>query len=259
MEKLIEKLKNCEFIYKKHFCETNYHDKMIQFKDSKLSDMYAHNYFYISDIIDEHFLSEMINQKISDNKIINEPFLQIEFDGVFNNYSKLLIKPMLSVLDYMYFDLTEEINFKFNQDTVCKKADTEIIMNDAVKIGILANESSMGHDFAKRRIMRKKEVYLDDKNKLDLYVVYYKGEVVGKCEFLRHNDIVKIEDFDVYEPYQRKGIGSALVYHLLCKAKEEKCKYAYLITEQDDTAKDMYKKLGFKKISEKTELFFKLK
>jgi len=31
---------------------------------------------------------------------------------------------------------------------------------------------------------------------------------------------------------------------------------AYLITDSDDTAKDMYKKCGFSKIGEKTELHY---
>jgi spore maturation protein CgeE len=35
-------------------------------------------------------------------------------------------------------------------------------------------------------------------------------------------------------------------------------KIAYLITDSDDTAKDMYTKCGFTKVWQKTILFFKL-
>jgi len=32
----------------------------------------------------------------------------------------------------------------------------------------------------------------------------------------------------------------------------------YLVTDEEDTVKEMYRKCGFRKIGEKTDLFFKL-
>ncbi|MEK6265253.1 MAG: GNAT family N-acetyltransferase [Clostridium sp.] len=68
-----------------------------------------------------------------------------------------------------------------------------------------------------------------------------------------------MEDFDILKNYQRKGFGTSLLKYLLEEAKDNSVKFVYLITDSGDTAKDMYKKCGFKKAGEKTELFFNLK
>jgi len=71
-------------------------------------------------------------------------------------------------------------------------------------------------------------------------------------------NIAKIEDFDILEEYQRKGFGTSVLKHLLMEANKSNVELGYLITESDDTAKDMYKKCGLRKVGEKNELFFKL-
>ncbi len=73
-----------------------------------------------------------------------------------------------------------------------------------------------------------------------------------------NDKIAKLEDFDIYEKYQRMEFGTSVVEYLLNEAKQNNSEIMYLITDSDDTAKDMYTKCGFKKAGQKTELFFNL-
>ncbi|MCB2290896.1 GNAT family N-acetyltransferase [Clostridium sp. CS001] len=107
-------------------------------------------------------------------------------------------------------------------------------------------------------IYRKSEVYTKSNSNLDLYVCNYRGIPIGNCELMLNSDIAKIEDFDILNDYQRKGFGTSVVKYLLEEAKENSVEFVYLITDSVDTAKEMYKKCGFKKAGEKTELFFDL-
>ena len=77
-------------------------------------------------------------------------------------------------------------------------------------------------------------------------------------EMLSTIGVAKIEDFDVLPKYQRKGYGSALLKEIICIALEQNARIIYLVTDEDDTAKEMYLKIGFEKVGEKTQLFFTL-
>lgn len=68
----------------------------------------------------------------------------------------------------------------------------------------------------------------------------------------------KIEDFDIIEIHQKKkGFGSHVLRKLLqiCE-KKESVDEAYLVTDHNDTARDMYSKCGFELIGERRELMF---
>lgn len=73
--------------------------------------------------------------------------------------------------------------------------------------------------------------------------------------FLNDN-VAKIEDFDVAPEMQRKGFGTTILKEMVLIAIEHGAKIIYLITDNDDTAKDMYKKCGMIKVGEKTELIY---
>jgi len=91
--------------------------------------------------------------------------------------------------------------------------------------------------------------------------VDHNGNRVVAISFGPDNVIIvvgRIEDFDILQKYQRKGFGTSVLKHLLEEARANCVEFVYLITDSGDTAKEMYKKCGFKKAGEKTELFFDL-
>lgn len=255
----IEELKYVEEEYKKHFCKISEDEKYIRFSDENIADMYWHNYIYIKSKISIDELKDFVSIELKKRKIENHNFLRIEFDFSINDdFLDFPIVPDVTTYDYMYIQIRDDQSFKYNEKSEVKLAASKEILEDGIEVDVLANGPSMGMEWARKRILRKANVYQDNKNKLDFYVCYTPNEVAGKCEYLLHNDIVKIEDFDIYEKFQRKGHGSAMINHLLNKAKHDNASLVYLITDKDDTAKKMYEKCGFKKIGEKKELFFDL-
>ncbi len=132
------------------------------------------------------------------------------------------------------------------------KADEYEILTAGINVDILANQQHMGEDFAKRRIERKSEVYRSTDTNLDLFVCYADNKPIGNCELLHNDNIVKIEDFDILTDYQRKGYGTQFLKFLLEEAHKYGSEIAYLVTDQEDSAKEMYTKCGFSKVGENT-------
>ncbi|MCG8572765.1 MAG: GNAT family N-acetyltransferase [Spirochaetes bacterium] len=258
----LEKMLTTEIEYVKKFSCWEEDEQIIRFWDDKISDMYSHNFTYIkSDIMQDNF-NQIILTELERRKAENATFLRLAMDFPIDlqRLEQLPLQPELTSYDYMYFDI-KNMEFPVSQVKQCsiKKAVTKEIMADGIYINIQANGPAMEWDFAKRRINRKSEVYWDMESQLDLYVCYLENKPVGICELLTANDIAKIEDFDIYKDYQRMGLGTAVLKYLLDEIRAKKIDTAYLITESADTAKDMYKKCGFKKAGEKNELFFNLR
>jgi len=113
----------------------------------------------------------------------------------------------------------------------------------------------MGEEFAIKRSKRKMEVYKDNPD-LNLYVCYKGKEPIGKCELFIKDGIAKIEDFDIIEEFQKQGYGTSMLHKLLEESLNAGADIAYLITDNFDTAKDMYKKCGFSICGIKTSILF---
>jgi spore maturation protein CgeE len=257
---MFSKFAETEIVYTKKFTE-NYEDNdIIRFYDNDLHDMHMHNFTYIKNNVCRDKFTKIILQELEKRKDENAKFLRIEFNFAVEEdfISNLPQIPEVTKYDYMYIDPNMSEYLTGNEECIIKKAISEKVLKEGIEADILANESAMGTEFARKRIYRKSEVYKQLHSNLDLYVCNYNGIAIGNCELMLSNDIAKIEDFDILKKYQRKRFGTSLLKHLLKEAKANGVKIVYLITDSDDTAKDMYKKCGFKKAGEKTELFFNL-
>lgn len=93
---------------------------------------------------------------------------------------------------------------------------------------------------------------------MDTYICYYDKIPVGSCQLFLYNGIAKIEDFTVSPEYQRRGIGTTILKYVIDIALSKKAELIYLSADEDDTAKEMYEKLGFEKVSESYALVYKL-
>ena len=261
IENMFNKFTNTEIVYTKKFTQNCEDDDIIMFYDNILPDMYMHNFTFIKNSVCKERFIKIILEELENRKKEKADFLRIEFNFSINeDYIKdLPIVPQVSKYDYMYIEPKISEYRTGNKGCIIKKAISEEVLKDGIEVDILANEAAMGSEFARKRIYRKSEVYKQHDSNLDLYVCYYNGAAIGNCEFMRNKDIAKIEDFDILESYQRKGFGTSVIKQLLEEAKEQGVEFVYLITDSDDTAKEMYKKCGFKKAGEKTELFFELR
>ncbi|HYE10629.1 MAG TPA: GNAT family N-acetyltransferase [Patescibacteria group bacterium] len=249
---------NTEIEYVKCFSEYDEQQSIIRFWDDRLPDMYGCNYTFIKDKPNQDKLIELISNEITIRKFTNKKFLQIETNFVIEpEVINALPESRVTIMDYMHIETDNYNRIKSREDALVLCATTEDILRDGIAVDLQANIPVMG-EFAKRRIARKSEVYRDLNKALDLYVCYDKGLPIGNCELFTLANIAKIEDFDIIEQYQRKGFGSTVLKHLLTHLYNNGIQDAYLVTDASDTAKDMYSKCGFKRISQKYQLFFSL-
>lgn len=119
------------------------------------------------------------------------------------------------------------------------------------------DEESLGKDFCTRRSYRRGKVYVSDKE-VNSYICYHNGNIIGNCDLFIDNGVAKIEDFAVIPKYQRNGYGTTILKSLIDIAIKENCHLIYIVTDEEDTAKEMYQKNGFNKIGGRIDLFFKL-
>lgn len=246
-----------EIDYTKHFSKMKEYQHYYEFSDEKLPGMYVHNFIMFKENINPAIVYNTIKIQLQKRKANKADFLRVEFNHPVNLsfIDKLIIKPDVEVYDYMMIETSKFDELKGNAFGVLKLATNDTIYEDGRIVDIEANKKDIGRDFATRRIQRKLISYKGYKT-LEFYVCYVNNIAIGNCEFCYNDEVVKIEDFDILKAYQRKGYGTYVLKELLHKAFNKGLSNAYVITESNDIAKDMYKKCGLVKVGEKTELIF---
>ncbi|WP_105616311.1 GNAT family N-acetyltransferase [Vallitalea okinawensis] len=257
---MLDKIKSAEVAYITQFTENDVGHEVIRYYDDKLPDMYMHNFTFIKEGVSKESIRNIILDELNRRKTEKADFLRVDcnFSIDAEIIESLPQAPDVEIYDFMYIEPKMGEHLHGNEGAIIKKAISEKVLKEGKDVDILANQSNMGTEFAHRRIERKSEIYNQQDSGIDLFVCYDNDIPVGNCELMLHNDIAKIEDFDILESHQRKGFGTSVLKHLLKEAHQHGVRYAYLLTDSGDSAKEMYKKCGFKKVGVKTELFFEL-
>lgn len=257
---MLNKLYATEIEYTKCFSEYFETDNYIKFWDDNLTDMWGHNYTYVKQNMAKDDLKDFILREIEQGRNEKKSFFRVEANFPIEDsvYKSLPINPTILKYDYMYISPESYSLLKGNENCVIKNATAPKVLEDGIKADLIISSPAMGEDFANRRIHRKAKVYSDPNVNLDLYVCYHKDKPIGNCELFINGNISKIEEFSVMDEYQKKGFGTSVIKHLLKQSKVSNVEIAYLITDNADTAKEMYNKCGFTKVGEKFELFFSL-
>lgn len=254
-----EKIIECEFEYTKCFSEFFENENIIRFRDNELKDMYCHNYTYIKKALSEIELKCIIQDEISLRLSEKSNFCNIFFNSVVSSslLTNLKYKPEISTTGYYSFDISHFSKLNALSGCTIKKVNNEEMVDDILFCDLQYDENNVGKDFCTRRCYRRGKVYVSDKG-VNSYVCYHNGNIIGNCDLFMDKGVAKIEDFVVIPTYQRKGYGRTILKSLIDIAIKENSHTIYLITDEDDTAKEMYQKIGFNKIGKRTELFFKL-
>ncbi|MBD7913255.1 MULTISPECIES: GNAT family N-acetyltransferase [Clostridium] len=258
---MYELLKETEIEYVRCFSKEEKEGFVTKFSDESFQDSYANNLTILNKTVDDKIKVEIINNEIYKSKKEKRDFLLFEVDGEISKevIKKLNISPTsIDKLDYMKIETAEYIKINQRGDCVVKEVKTDEEYSDIIKINILDYAPLVGRSYSRRRIKRKVDVYKESSNNLSCFISYLEDEPVGSCELLWNKDVAKIEDFGVLKEYQNQGVGKSILRNMLKKSYDDGVKTAYVITENKGRAKEMYKKLGFKKIGEKTQLIFSL-
>jgi len=253
---MLKTIHQAELAYIKEFTESTETDQVIIFSDPTLAGMDHHNFTYIKEGYSPETLKSIIDNEvkrryenahtsaffISDFKIDEKFFQKYPYEIEFLQFI------------YMATSTTNAMSLKTQMDFHVLKATNDKILEDGIAIDIEANTPYMG-DFAKARIQRKAEIYKNKNAKTNLYVGYHKGQAIGNCELFIHDTIAKLEDFDIINAYQRKGFGTHFLKRLLEETEKVGVHQLFLVTDQADTAQEMYKKNHFQVIGYKYEVF----
>lgn len=256
---MINKLKNMELEYVRCFSDEKEFENHIEFRDRIFRDTYTSNVSIIKSTVDDCELIDIINNEFKIFKRRGRDFLNLEINKYVSSevIKKFLKRPKR--IDRFNYLLIESANCKpleKKQSIYLKRVEEREEFKSLIDINVKDNEKILGKSYSLYRIKRKVKAYRDDKNNLESYLCYYKETPIGSCEVLRIDNICKIEDVGILEKYRGNGFGTYMIKSLL----EDNCKkgieYTYLITERNGVAEKLYKKLGFIKFAEKTQLIW---
>ena len=251
------KMINTELEYLKCFCQYENRGSFTEFSDPQISDMYSHNLIYLTQPLSPEKFREIVNAELIKRKEEGHNFLNLRFDFPFDPAFLKGVEHQpqwMTTYGFYYFPLTE-------YDKLNPRKDCEIIplnskhLDEAIQLDLEVGEEECGADFVKRRFERRSKVYLAP-GPIENYLLIHNDRVIGHMDLFIKDSVMKIEDFDITPALQRNGFGTFMLKEAVKIALKNKLDLVYLITGEEDTAKDMYRKCGMKLDSTSSEIPF---
>lgn len=254
---LKDKIRLAEFAYLSCFSTYTEDRTAVRFRDEQLPDMYMHNLTQLKKHMDADALLSFIASELEEARQSGKTFLHIMLDEMIDEKTleKIHSGPQITYYLFMTAPVDHYRKIPLNPRAVVKPADDDQTYDDGRLVDLESNAPATGEDFAKRKSSRKANAFRQHPN-LSLYVCYAKDKPVGKCEMLVDREMAKMEDFDVLEQYRGQGYGSAIMRRMMEDAMNAGARTFYLMTESDNTAREMYEKYGFTTRGYRTSLLF---
>lgn len=256
----LESLHRCVNSFTACFSEVFQDETLIRFRDNTIGDMYDHNYTVIKKGHDAAKLHSIIQEEIKRCISEGKDYCQIRVDSNMDAESLVVFGLMPEITCYGLYCMDDFRNFRGHGNTNCKiyRVDSSTRACDRGNIELTGYQNSFGKDFCIRKATRNAIVYLAEGG-VDSYICYADAHPVGKADLFVCGNTAMIEDFDVIPEVQRKGYGTALLRYMSELAFRGRVETVLLVTDMDDTAKDMYIKLGFTYVPGYIQVFYHLK
>lgn len=257
---MLDSIIKAEEKYVASYCNEEDFGDYKRYNDDLIKDMYSHNFILIDKDVEEERIHQIISQEIKDRKSKGHGFLRVVSHSKISKEFLIQFKQLSESESYVYYGRQTETYSQLSQKENVKvvRVTDDLTAEHGRCVDIAANYTFMTMEFAIRRIDRNMKVYRDEKKPIDLYVCYDGIEPVGNCELMIGDDIAKIEDFDILEMHQKKGYGTCVLRDLFARCYRKGIPYAYLVTDEGDTAKHMYEKCGMSLVGGRIELMFRL-
>jgi len=126
---------------------------------------------------------------------------------------------------------------------------------DAIRY-LYESSKHYGESYARTNAHRQIQVAQDNKNFIILFAIQ-EGVIVGQLNLIIWNDGAELDDFNVLERYQKRGIGSALYHHAMRYCFQNGLKHVFLVTDPLEKAMQIYRYWGFKAVGEYEEIHYK--
>jgi spore maturation protein CgeE len=255
-------LRAIENEYLTYFAEVEDHEFFTKFIDNKLPSMYSHNCIVLKETLNGPELHAQIEQLFAEAQKSEAKHLYI----VLHPNHEFAIQAWeadvfeQSFLLYMTVSFDDYQGVKSNTDCEVYEVASPLRYRDAVLVDIAASvaeeEKHTNYRFSYKRAYRMQEAFEQHTPELSQYVAYLDDIPVGKCEISRHQEILRLEGFSVIVECQRKGLGTAILNKIAEDGKARGASTFFLVANAADTAKEMYKKLGFRIIGVEHQLLW---
>lgn len=256
------RLRNIENEYLRFYAAAEEHDRYVRFADNLLPSMYSYNCAVLKEKLSAAEVHEQIGALLAEatEHAARHLYIVLHPNHSFAANPREAEAFEVSSLLYMTVPFDEFRGAKPNASCEVCEATTPALRDDAmicdIADSVMGGEAHVDYGFAYRRAARKRLAFERRAPYLSQYVAYLDGVPVGKCEVSLHGDIVRPESFAVLPAYQRKGIGTAMLDKIVEDGKTRGCKEMFLVTDPNDTAKEMYRKLGFRTVGLEHQLLW---
>lgn len=259
-----EVLNACTEAFTAQFAQAHTTGPLLQFCDDAIPDMYDHNYCAIHST-DAAVVRSCIAEALASARADGKTFCDIRIEPGVYSPSLLPQGPDAPRPNIEHFLLCAapiaELTLPATAPTGAqvRQVATRADARRRTQVELTAYADAFGAGFCRRKGRRNALVYLAPHSPLTSFVCFSGKTPVGKADLLIHNGIAMLEDVDTVPAYQRRGYGGALLATMCRHAAATGCHTAFLVTDADGTAKQMYQKLGFAtQLPGRTRLFFAL-
>ena len=210
------------------FCKKEIHEDYVEYSCKDVKTKYFYNYYSCEN-----------DDKIMERLYHREGFVQFDLAHPYTGNLKFSEHESEVILHSSIYGIK---SLKKKDYFVKKIIDKEELYNV-----LYFDAKEYGEEFAKTNAKKHVEVSLD-KKLIDWYFIYEDKKPVGFISSFIYKDSAKLEDFVVFDEYQKKGYGSCLFTYVIEELKKKEIHDIYLVADLCDTPKVMYAKMGFTEV-----------
>lgn len=257
--KIFETVFDCEIEYIKCFSSFVQENNIIRFRNDNLPDRYNDNISFIkTNGLDTTDIILTTKREIAQSFSDNLSFAKIMYDTDLPEdiFKDITYEKEISYLGLYLLNLPLLFKWDTNDECTIITINTTTQKQDLVNFEVSAYEKTLGTDYCIRSSTYTTKI-LDNTDNLKVYAAYINNRLVGKCQLFNKGSIAKIEDLEVAKEFHMQKIATSLLKKIIMDSTNPGVENIFLVTDENDTPKNMYSKLGFKNIGIRTDLFIK--
>lgn len=243
--------------YLECFCRRGRDGFFVRYIDPALPDMYCHNFLFLKKAVNSRLLLKALNEKMAAARGAGQKYFRLELEedpalrpeaypagGETEHNGIYVLAPCRT--DVENWPCSPEFSVRAMAAQSDAKALTEVQMDMAY-----------GAEFCGRRSERKTRVFVSGGSCRNFLA--FSGETpAGTCEFFEYSGTAKLEDLCVRPEFRHRKAASTLLRTLALTALDDGCERLTLTADENDTPKELYQTLGFRKAAESWAITWEL-
>lgn len=244
--------------YLECFCRRGRDGFFVRWNDPALPDMYCHNFLYLKKAMNSRLLLKTLTEKMDVARTGGQKYFRLELeedpalrpeaypaDGEIEHNGGYVLTPRRA--DVENWPFSPEISVRSITAKSDAKALTEAQMDTACSA-----------EFCERRAERKTRVFISGSG-CRSFLAYCGETPAGTCELFEYNGAAKLEDLCVRPEFRHRKAASTLLRTLALTALDDGCETLTMTADENDTPKELYQALGFRKAADFWAITWKLR